>query len=199
MSIIHDALKKVQQGRNPKTPSTPETDYLYDTLSPDQKAEQADQASIKNNAPKPSVVKKINSLLAMLCAILITIAIFGFIFQQFRQDIPKFTKWIRVSYCQLLHKKILPDFQTRAPEDLKPLAQLTVSAPAASNTAKTPPPLTLNIHGVMANDSGNLVLINDRVYQEGDTVEGAKIVKINLDSITIINDGKEETISVGKK
>lgn len=197
MSIIHDALKKVQQGRDPKSSPTQASDYLYENMTPAEKEEQA--AAMKNTVKKQSVVKKINSLLAMLCAILITIALFGFIFQQFRQYIPKLTKLVRVSYCQLLHKKILPDFKSRAPEDLKPLAQLTVSVPAASTTAKTPAPLTLNIHGVMANDSGNLVLINDRVYQEGDTVEGAKIVKIDLDSVTIINDGKEETISVGRK
>ena len=50
----------------------------------------------------------------------------------------------------------------------------------------------------MADDRGNLVLINDQVYQEGDEIDGAKITKINLNSITIINNGKEETISVGK-
>ena len=48
----------------------------------------------------------------------------------------------------------------------------------------------------MANTSGNLVLINDQVYQEGDTVDGAKIIKINLDSISVIVNGAEQTISV---
>jgi type II secretory pathway component PulC len=55
---------------------------------------------------------------------------------------------------------------------------------------------TLNIHGVMANGSKNLVLINDQVYQDGDEVDGIKIVKINLDHITVINNGEEEQISV---
>ena len=52
------------------------------------------------------------------------------------------------------------------------------------------------IHGVMANGSRNIVLINDQVYQEGDDVDGVKIVKINLDSITVNNNGKEQTIRV---
>ena len=198
MSIIHDALKKVQQGQAPKTPPTPPTsDYIYATPAP---AEPTKPVAAKTDTQKPAIIKKMSSLLAMLCALVITFVSLNFIFQQFRTDIPKVKKWVIASYCQLTHKVMLPDFKTRSPEDLKPLAQVTVPPPATpANTAKTQPPLTLNIHGVMANDGGNLVLINDRVYQEGDTVEGAKIVKIDLDSVTIINDGKEETISVGRK
>ena len=48
----------------------------------------------------------------------------------------------------------------------------------------------------MSNDTGNVALINDQIYQEGDSVDGVKIVKISLDSVTVINNGKEETISV---
>ena len=54
----------------------------------------------------------------------------------------------------------------------------------------------MDVHGIMSKGNSNLVLINDQVYQEGDEVEGAKIVKINLDSITILNNGAEETIHV---
>jgi hypothetical protein len=71
-----------------------------------------------------------------------------------------------------------------------------VAGPASSTLTKPPAPVTLNIHGIMANATGNLVLINDQVYQEGDVVDGAKIVKINLNSITVINNGTEQTIPV---
>ena len=48
----------------------------------------------------------------------------------------------------------------------------------------------------MSNGSSNVVLIDDKVYQEGDEVDGAKIVKINLDSITVNINGTEKTIFV---
>ena len=63
MSIIHDALKKVQQGRTPKADQTP----IW--------AEPAKQTATKNAAQKPSIVKMITSLLAMLCAMAITLVV----------------------------------------------------------------------------------------------------------------------------
>ena len=76
---------------------------------------------------------------------------------------------------------MVPDFKTRAPQDLKPLAQIST---------------TLKIHGIMANATGNLALINDQVYQEGDEVDGAKIIKIDLNSITVNINGTDKTIAV---
>lgn len=197
MSIIHDALKKVQQGRTPKADPTP----IW--------AEPAKQTATKTAAQKSSIVKMITSLLAMLCAMAITVVVFSLIFQQFQKNMPKAQKWAKdipkvkkkamTSLSQLIHKMPLPDFKTGASQEPKPLAQLIVPSLAAFNTTQPHPSLTLNIQGVMATDDhDNLVLINDQVYREGDEINGAKITKINLNAITIINNGKEETISVGK-
>src|SRR5208283_2086410 len=102
MSIIHDALKKVQQGRVPKTDPTP----IW--------ADGTKQIATKNAAQKPSIVKMITSLLAMLCAMAITLVVFSLIFQQFQQNIPKAQKWAKdiskvkklamTSFSQLIHK-----------------------------------------------------------------------------------------------
>ena len=121
-----------------------------------------------------------------------------YIYQQFQNDIPKVQKFAKKSFFKLIHKEELPDFKTKSPAELKSLAQLTINPPTmkSSSLAKPAAPVTLDIHGIMSNDSGNLVLINDQVYQEGDEVDGAKITKINLDSITIINNGVEQTILV---
>ncbi len=55
---------------------------------------------------------------------------------------------------------------------------------------------TLNIHGIMSNPKGNLVLIDNGIYAEGDKVQDVKIVKITLDGLVVLRDGKEETIRV---
>ncbi len=183
MSIIHDALKKVQEGLIPKT-------------------EEAQQAGPSPTAPgasaylykKAADVKpknKIQSVFFVTCTLLITSAItiasIEYICQQFQTSIPQVQNFAQKSFLKLIHKKEPPAFKTMAPEDLKPLAQITTKSPA---------PVTLNIHGIMSNGTRNLVLINDQVYQEGDEVDGTKIVKINLNSITVDNNGIEQTILV---
>ncbi len=83
MSIIHDALKKVQQGRTPKADPTPIGQNL-----------QSRQLQ-KLAAQKSSIVKMITSLLAMLCAMAITVVVFSLIFQQFQKNMPKAQKWAK--------------------------------------------------------------------------------------------------------
>ena len=89
----------------------------------------------------------------------------------------------------------------------KPLAQVTITPVASTNSPVTTPSTTspsttsssvLNVSGILSNDNHNVALINDTIYEEGSIINGIKIVKINLDAITIERDGKEETIIVKK-
>jgi hypothetical protein len=190
MSIIHDALKKIQL-----------TDRI-ETL-PRVGQQTADRKSPTQN--------KIKSIFALGCAVVIAAASILYVYQQFQSNIPKIKNFAKKSFYQLIHKEELPAFKTKAPEDLVPLAKITVAPPkpsistnapiptnlpAIADTPKINAPVTLNIHGVMSNDTGNVALINDQIYQEGDTVDGVKIVKISLDSVTVINNGKKEIIPV---
>lgn len=212
MSIIHDALKKVQQGLSEEKKEN--TGYLYSTPS---------ETPPKIVKEKPverltSTKSQIKSLLAMLCAILITGACIVLLIHQINTYFPDLLRTVKSSYYRLIHKEEVPDFKTK--KVLVPLAKITVLPPApkpvippatpaaarpiTTNTATAaipaPPaetkPQTLNIHGVMSNGSQNVVLIDDQVYQEGDEVDGIKILKINLDSITILNNGQEQSIRV---
>lgn len=175
MSIIHDALKKVQQGL---TPPAEETKTDTSTTAPE-------ASGYIYTAPDtvetlPPVKNKIQSVSVQVCTVLITTAItiasIEYIYQQFQINMPTVKKFAQKSFFSLVHKKTLP----QTPEKLKPLAQFA----------------TLNVRGIMANGPNNLALINDQVYQEGDVVNGIKIVKISLDSITVINNGTEQTIPV---
>jgi hypothetical protein len=220
MSIIHNALKKVQQGQEPmsdKSPASkpPESGYIY-ANSPGL-PRQEDEQPIEN---LPSKQNKARSVLAFLCALAIILGAFVFLYKQLCTYFPKFKDWTVLSFNNLTHKKIQIDFKTTASEDLKPLAKIIVNPPkplsppkltnapkptntpgptdmpASASTVKPVVPTTLNVHGVMSNGHNSLVLINDQVYQEGDEIDGVKIVKINLKSITVINNGKEESIHV---
>jgi type II secretory pathway component PulC len=203
MSIIHDALKKVQQGLNFKSnklplnaPATPETTgYIYENPASAETIEGVEQITA---APQASLKEQIKSALIVLGAIVIILTSALYIYQQFQINIPQVQRMAKKSFYKLIHKEEIPDFKTKSAADLKPLAQVTLAPPpnTASSQSKPAAPITLNIHGIMSNDSGNLVLINDQVYQEGDEIDGAKITKINLDSITIMNNGAEQTILV---
>ena len=206
MSIIHDALKKVQQGLASKTedievipPATkPNTSaYIYDTPAP-AGVETLPESPLEVIAPKAPIQNKIKSALALICALVITAGSTLFIYQQFRNYIPMAQRMAKKSINQLMHKEEIPDFKTQTPSELKPLMKLTVNPPVSSpaSTIKPPAPTTLSVHGIMSGSTGNLVLIDDQVYQEGDEVDGAKIIKIDLDSITVILNGQEQKIRV---
>jgi hypothetical protein len=177
MSIIHEALKKVQQGLAPE----------IETLSQEGQQTTSQESPIKN---------KIKSIFILSCAIVITGASIFYIYQHFQNGDPKIKIFAKKTFYKLIHKQEPLAVKVKAPEDLKPLAQFTIKPPAGSQITTPSAPITLNIHGIMANSTGNLVLINDQVYQEGDKVDGAKIVKINLDSITVINNGIKQTVLV---
>ncbi len=182
MSIINDALKKVQQGLDNNTPANP----FADTAPAAEPVAQPSQP-VTSTSTKAVVKNKIKSISVLIVATAITLASAIYIWQQVQIAAP----YAQQSLSKLVHQTTKKtDIKAKQPEQLKPMAQLTIT-PTGESTQQTPP---LNIHGIMANASGNLVLINNNVYQEGDVINGVTILKINLDSITISNNGKEETI-----
>jgi len=201
MSIIHDALKKVQEKLATQKTDSPVTSqqeklnsaYIYDNTP----IENLAPAKESTDTPKPFFSNQIKSTLALICALTITVTSMWYLYEQFKNNIPQAQRFAKKSFYQLIHKEEIPDFKLKSTQELQPLAKITINPTTGNidpNTSNTP--ITLNIHGIMANASGNLALINDQVYQEGDSVGGTKIVKINLDSITVIINGVEEKIHV---
>ncbi len=199
MSIIHDALKKVQQEQAPKA------DESSPIFSSPEEPQKHDPMAVEHLPSK----NKAKSILALLCSITFFLGSLIFCFIQMHKYLPQIEKLAKSSFYKLvLHKEEEPDFKTKAAKDLVPLAKITVNQPkpltppgpaktsSIFDSPKPHVPQTLNIHGVMSNGPRNVVLIDDQVYQEGDEVDGVKIAKINLDFITVNNNGKEETIRV---
>ena len=78
MSIIHDALKKVQQGLTPKADKTPVNGHATNL--------QAEATT--NSTDQSHLYKKINSILALLCAIAITV-VSALSFNNFKKIFPR--------------------------------------------------------------------------------------------------------------
>jgi hypothetical protein len=216
MSIINDALKKVQQGLNPKADETSTA-----PAAPSQNTENIFSSTENPKPPMslpieklPAAKNKARSVLILICSIAFALGAVALLCKQLNVYFPRIQRAVKSSYYKLIHKEEIPEFKTKTAKDLVPLAKITVNpakpiSPAPSQapvsaanqqpmTYATDPNIhgTLNVHGVLANPTGNVVLINDQVYQEGDDVDGVKIVKINLNSIQINNNGQEETIRV---
>lgn len=56
----------------------------------------------------------------------------------------------------------------------------------------------LNIEGIMVMENKNVVLINNEIYEEGEFLQGMKIIKISMDRIELLDNGKIKTLNVNK-
>ncbi len=172
MSIIHEALKKVQNN-------------LQDKTSPPPRLGGAEPLTVAPAAGGTKGETKRGGNIVVLILLAAAVLTAGYLYWQGR-PLPSVPK-----------KDSLPSRQGGINATPAP-----VPPPEPKNETKPEPKPehadTLNIHGIMSDPNGNVVLIDNGIYAEGDEVQGVKIVKISLDGIVILKDGKEETIRVGQ-
>lgn len=81
-------------------------------------------------------------------------------------------------------------------------AEPTAAPPDPPATSRVLPPsgdraaLRLRLGGVLRSDDGATAIVNDRFLKVGDTIEGAKVVKITQYGVTLERDGK--TVHIGQ-
>ena len=188
MSIINDALKKVQKSieKNPPAPKVPffPTNQNSDTNilplpripklfldSPRTKAPQNPQIQPKLNRSSVASAmilphqKKQQKILIALCGSICTILIFltGYLFYLFGTTHPA-----------AIVKPVEP----------KKVAKISES---------------IVLQGIMKMDDKNVALINDDIYEVGESVRGKKILSIAIDNVQIQDHRKVKTLYVKKK
>ena len=170
MSIINDALKKTQQNFNKQNDQ--DISSLYNQLHTKPKREETLKASSsptseKISTPQKSNPKKVASLFLIVAGIALLLS---FIFLTV----------------------------TGKSSKTKPLA--LVKSMVAKETAKmrksvekrpAPQKGELFLNGTMEMQGKTVALINDGIYEIGDTVEGKKIVDIRLDGVELL-DGEQK-------
>ena len=87
----------------------------------------------------------------------------------------------------------LPTLIKIAQPKSKPLVK---SAVAITENKKASSPTGLSIEGIVSQKGSTLALINNKIYEVGDDIADAKILAITADGVTILKDGKEETVLV---
>ena len=55
---------------------------------------------------------------------------------------------------------------------------------------------TVTVGGIMTNGNQKVALINNKVYAEGDEINGMKILKISFDEVTVTDHGEEKSFRV---
>ena len=85
---------------------------------------------------------------------------------------------------------------TNVSSDISPLNPVPSASKPAAGSPQTPSnnsPLVLN--GIIASDKGNMALINNQIYKEGDEVEGKKVLSIKQDKVEIFDKGEIITLT----
>jgi hypothetical protein len=80
------------------------------------------------------------------------------------------------------------------------------STPANAENSKAPsrnmfllsPEVTLSLGGIMSSDGENVALIDDQIVLVGDTIKGAKIIAITPTEVILLFQGKEITMTLKK-
>ena len=168
MSIIHEALKKVQSNRS-------ETKTLKDPAVPSAPVAAAPKPMAAHAQKKPPTVTH----LALWC--LLIVGVCGFTFYNLYQFIMRTTEMAVAKY---------------------PAQTVSVSAPVAAPAPVVqakPVPVKkgeILLSGIVLMDGKNFALINKEFYEVGETVEGATITKITVDSVEVLQKGKTRTIKV---
>jgi hypothetical protein len=76
--------------------------------------------------------------------------------------------------------------------------------PAEPNVSKSPaiesePPATLLLNGVFFSSQEGYALINNQILKEGDSVEGAKVMRITLEGVELEEAGVRTKLPISKK
>lgn len=179
MSIINDALKKVQQSLQHSRPSR---HGGPDPSSPPeagpQNTEMMDQLSnLTPTGPKSafSFFKEWRDTAILLMCFAICIILFFLILYLFRQN------------------------PTVPPPKTAPASTAVQKRPEPPPVSAVPDQDGIIVTGVMKMGSENMALINNEIYEVGEMIDGARIITIEMDRVEIMKDGNIQVLRVHGK
>lgn len=195
MSIINDALKKVQTDIEKKWPRSITTGYSK-ARRPNSREKAAKISSPSQDVTPPdyhpitktfSLTPKKRPHISLIIALVVTCGLA--LFSVIDQTALTFSPTPSIS---------LPSLDMSQPPSPY---EVTISAPVPSapfDSLSQVIPEGITIGGIVNMEDKNVALINDKIYEIGDTVDGMKIINITLDSVQMINKGETKTFMVKK-
>ncbi len=210
MSIINDALKKLQaqlshaqvqsadiQSSGPSAPLTASQQAGF---------EPAPSLYSSSNAPQPKPAEKssgsklaiILGLLCLLTALFAPIVNKQSVIGMLLTKIPKRATVATAQPIQITPPKPAPIVNTTpAPEQKQqPIQQIVKNLTAPITKPQINTSSRIIINGIMTRGEDNLALIDGQVYEEGEVVDGVKILKITPKGVTVLDNGEERFVKV---
>lgn len=189
MSIIHEALKKVQSNRT-------ETQSVKDSVTlPVTNANRpaTPLSNTKFTTKTPAARKPLTYNILLWCFLILAIS--AVTFYNLYDFTVRTTEMSKANFAsasvqpltsQARHIPNTPATQIITPELPEPIA----SQPPQPQKGE------ILLTGIVFMDGKNFALINNEFYETGETVEDATITKITTDSVDIIQKGLSRTIKV---
>lgn len=169
MSIIYDALKKVEKSHN---------------ISPETKLD-------KDYKPKSKI--KIYLLYGLMaCSVFFIASIFFAFLQKPLQSNP------RVLAKNQSQPNLKPDVNIVKEPRREPPSTETITAIQNKPEPLEKPKAPLTLNGVFFSQDEGYALINNQIVKEGDIVEGAKVERITLEEVELVFEGKPIKLSTNK-
>ncbi|MBF0123039.1 MAG: hypothetical protein HQL21_06505 [Candidatus Omnitrophica bacterium] len=187
MSIIHDALKKVQEKNAKEAPAKAPAS----TASP---------ATAPLIPTAPQAPQENRTVIFLLGTLIVVIVMYGII-----TNIPKRPgEQITITASQIPVTQVQQKGPVSVPMPSSALTQTQETPtqppePVAEKPLVDPndPLSSLRIEGIMdMGDGKKVALINGNMYEEGQTIYGRIITEITLDSVMIMDDGKKRILPV---
>lgn len=172
MSIIYDALKKTEETVHPHNPPDPEV-----------------EAALKKKRAK----KKVRSTFLYIFVICVGLYAGNIFF-----DLLGKTKGLLKPGAQKPPAAETPRVAVtqKLPSSPKPKeTSILQNIPLLSSELKKDQKQTLDLNGVFFSQEGGYALINNRMVQVGDTVNGAVVRRIDLDEVDLERNGAIITLS----
>lgn len=210
MSIINDALKKLQAQISNSNPSALEGRNAGQS-TPLTAAQQAGFEPVASlySSPKPSQQRPtektgesklviILGLPCLLTALFAPIVNKQSVMSMLLAKIPKKTNTITIAQSIPTTLNTAPVVHTAAEPEKKqePIQQIVKKLTAPISKPQANAPSRLIINGIMTHGEKNLALIDGQVYEEGDEVDGIKLLKITPKGVTVLENGIERPVKV---
>ncbi len=195
MSIIHEALKKVQANLQGRQESAPSASPSESTQPPPIAQIPVANTPIPSELPPPGEsltqsvpeAKKHSFKFLHIVLPLLIAASLWFCYRQVEHYFPGLVPPIK----SLIKLPQMPKIPLAHP------APKTVTAlPKTEQPSQSDPANVLKLQGIMSKNGTNIAIINNKIYEQGSEINGVKILQIDMNAVTILKDGKEETLTV---
>lgn len=182
MSIINDALKKVQSSLENKDAAVPPPLKTLTIIEREQKKKQEESLAQKRSSPPPKLLK-ISFFIFLFACLALAFLYFSDYFKK-RSSPPKFPQ------ISTLTKSINQKITSLSFQPSSSVSNENTSSP------KKMPPKNFVLRGIITKNNHQAALINDDIYEEGSMIGETKVVSISSQEVKLLDGDQTITLRI---